>query len=174
MPAGPHCTTLLIRMSSFKVTITLQSDLSSQELADFFSALAKSEQGDVQPLMRILHPVEPPPPPTQEEEAPVEEAVVEQPPQAPEPIVEPPVTEALKKQLMSSDLSCERLNSIIRRHNWARGQKARIERRWGFSKASCFARIGFHFNDYSLMNGTIKTEDDLLQWVRARGFAAPL
>ncbi len=164
-------------MSSFKVTITLQSDLSSQELADFFSALAKSEQGDVQPLMRILHPVEPPPPPSIEaEEAPVEEAVVEQPPhpEPPAPTAEPPVTEALKKQLMSSDLSCERLNSIIRRHNWARGQKARIERHWGFSKASCFARIGFHFNDYSLMNGTIKTEDDLLQWVRARGFSGVL
>jgi len=50
-------------MSSFEVTITLKSSLSSQELADFFSALAKSEQGDVQPLVRILHPVEPPPPP---------------------------------------------------------------------------------------------------------------
>ncbi len=48
-------------MSSFKITITLESSLSSQELADFFSALAKSEQGDVQPLMRILHPVESPP-----------------------------------------------------------------------------------------------------------------
>ena len=48
-------------MSSFKVTITLQSDLSSQELAEFFGALAKSEQGDVQPLMRILHPIDPPP-----------------------------------------------------------------------------------------------------------------
>lgn len=51
-------------MSSFEVTITLKSSLSSQELADFFVALAKSEQGDVQPLVRILHPVEPPPPPT--------------------------------------------------------------------------------------------------------------
>lgn len=51
-------------MSSFEVTITLKSSLSSQELADFFSALAKSEQGDVQPLVRILHPVEPPPPPS--------------------------------------------------------------------------------------------------------------
>lgn len=47
--------------SSFKVTITLESSLSSQELAEFFGALAKSEQGDVQPLLRILHPVEPPP-----------------------------------------------------------------------------------------------------------------
>jgi len=51
-------------MSSFEVTITLKSSLSSQELAEFFSALAKSEEGDVQPLVRILHPVEPPPPPS--------------------------------------------------------------------------------------------------------------
>jgi hypothetical protein len=57
--------------SSFKVTITLESSLSSQELADFFSALAKSEQGDVQPLIRILHPVEPPPPPPVPEPEPV-------------------------------------------------------------------------------------------------------
>ena len=57
------CIIHLFRMSSFEITITLKSSLSSQELADFFSALAKSEEGDVQPLVRILHPVEPPPPP---------------------------------------------------------------------------------------------------------------
>ena len=178
-------------MSTFKVNINLQAEFSSQELADFFTALAQSERGDMQPLMRILHPVEPPPrglgvanepPPPQpvaveadttEEEAPtpVEEVPV---PATAGPTPEPPVTEALKKQLMSSDLSCERLNSIIRRHNWARGQKARIERKWGFSKASCFARIGFQFNDYSVMNGGIKTEPDLLQWVTARGFTGTL
>lgn len=164
-------------MSSFKVTITLQSDLSSQELAEFFGALAKSEEGDVQPLMRILHPIEPPPLAAAAAAVVIEEEVpppVEQAPVTPVVSPEPAVTEALKKQLMNSDLSCERLNSIIRRHDWARGQKARIERRWGFSKASCFARIGFHFNDYSLMNGNIKTENDLLQWVTARGFTDPL
>lgn len=166
-------------MSTFKVNINLQAEFSSQELADFFTALAKSEQGDAEPLMRILHPVEPPPPPTlppapvPEEEAPVDEPPVA-PVEVPVATAEPTMTEALKKQLMSSDLSCERLNSIIRRHNWARGQKARIERKWGFSKASCFARIGFHFNDYSLMNGAIKTETDLLQWVTARGFTGTL
>jgi hypothetical protein len=48
-------------MSSFKVNINLQAEFSSQELADFFTALAKSERGDVEPLMRILHPIEPPP-----------------------------------------------------------------------------------------------------------------
>ena len=169
-------------MSTFKVNINLQAEFSSQELADFFTALAQSERGDIQPLMRILHPVEPPPPPPLPVAVPEEEAPTEEPPApVPAPVLEVPVataeptmTEALKKQLMASDLSCERLNSIIRRHNWARGQKARIERKWGFSKASCFARIGFHFNDYSLMNGAIKTENDLLQWVTARGFTGTL
>jgi hypothetical protein len=169
-------------MSTFKVNINLQAEFSSQELADFFTALAQSERGDIQPLMRILHPVEPPPPPPLPVAVPEEEAPTEEPPAPlPAPVLEVPVataeptmTEALKKQLMASDLSCERLNSIIRRHNWARGQKARIERKWGFSKASCFARIGFHFNDYSLMNGAIKTENDLLQWVTARGFTGTL
>jgi hypothetical protein len=51
-------------MSSFKVTITLESSFTTQELADFFVALAKSEKGDVQPLFKILHPVDPPPAPT--------------------------------------------------------------------------------------------------------------
>ncbi len=164
-------------MSTFKVNINLQAEFSSQELADFFTALAQSERGDMQPLMRILHPVEAPPPPLPVA-VPEEEAPTEEPPapvlEVPVATAEPTMTEALKKQLMASDLSCERLNSIIRRHNWARGQKARIERKWGFSKASCFARIGFHFNDYSLMNGTIKTENDLLQWVTARGFTGTL
>lgn len=49
--------------SSFKITITLESSLTSQELAEFFGALAKSEQGDVQPLLKILHPVDTPPAP---------------------------------------------------------------------------------------------------------------
>ena len=158
-------------MSSFEVTITLKSSLSSQELAEFFSALAKSEEGDVQSLVRIVHPVEPPPPPPtplQQPTLPV--PATHQIPPVQEPVPEPPVTEALKRTLMETEISCERLNSIIRRHNWARGQKARIERRWGFSKASCFARIGFHFNDYSLMNGTVTTENQLLQWVTGRGF----
>jgi len=162
-------------MSSFKVNITLQADFTSQELADFFAALAQSERGDVQPLMRILHPVDPPPIVEQVQEPPVPVPAL---PTVTEPeavavtvaVPEPPVTEALKWALMETDISCERLNSIIRRHNWARGQKARIERHWGFSKASCFARIGFHFNDYSLMDGSVKSEEQLLQWVRARGF----
>jgi hypothetical protein len=75
-------------MSSFKVTITLQSDLSSQELAEFFGALAKSEQGDVQPLMRILHPIDPPPvltPVVIEEQVPVPVPVVIE-EQAPAPV----------------------------------------------------------------------------------------
>lgn len=56
---------LWIQMSSFKFTITLESDFSTQELADFFTALAQSERGNGQPLFRILHPVSPPPtPPT--------------------------------------------------------------------------------------------------------------
>ena len=70
-------------MSTFKITITLESSLSSQELADFFSALAKSEQGDVQPLLKVLHPVAPPPPPP----APV----APEPEPAPAPVPEPPV-----------------------------------------------------------------------------------
>lgn len=50
-------------MSSFKFTITLESEFNTQELADFFAALSLSERGNVQPLMRILHPREPPPTP---------------------------------------------------------------------------------------------------------------
>jgi hypothetical protein len=74
-------------MSSFKVTITLQSDLSSHELAEFFGALAKSEQGDLQPLMRILHPIDPPPlpPVVVEEAAPILATVVPQGEPAPAP-----------------------------------------------------------------------------------------
>jgi hypothetical protein len=51
-------------MSSFKFTITLESDFNTQELADFFTALAQSERGNGQPLFRILHPETPPPTPT--------------------------------------------------------------------------------------------------------------
>lgn len=168
-------------MSSFKVNISLQAEFTSQELADFFSALAKSEKGELEPLVRILHPIQPPPPPAQpvSDEPPSPIPVVEDEPPVPPPTqveatAEPAVTEALKHQLMGTDISCARLNSIIRRHDWARGQKARIERRWGFSKASCFARIGFHFNDYSLMNGTVSSEQDLVNWLAARGFTRPL
>lgn len=50
-------------MSSFKFTITLESDFNTQELADFFTALAQSERGNGQPLFRILHPETPPPTP---------------------------------------------------------------------------------------------------------------
>ena len=50
-------------MSSFKFTITLESEFNAQELADFFAALAQNERGNVQPLIRILHPREPPPTP---------------------------------------------------------------------------------------------------------------
>lgn len=160
--------TYLFPMSSFKVNISLEASFTSQELADFFTALAQSEKGNVQPLVRILHPVEPPPPPTplpvETEEA---ETEAEPPPQ---PVPEPLVSDAVKRSLMNTEISCERLNSIIRRHNWSRGQKARIERKWGFSKASCFARIGLHFGDYSLMNGSVSTEEQLLDWVRAHGF----
>jgi hypothetical protein len=166
-------------MSSFKVSITLESQLSSQELADFFAALAQSERGNAQPLMRILHPVEPPPPPSsvsvaEPVEVPSAVAVAVAGPSHPATVAEPAVTEEIKHFLMNTEISCQRLNSIIRRHNWARGQKAQIERRWGFSKASCFARIGFQFNDYSLMNGTVSTEQELADWVKARGFPGPL
>lgn len=169
-------------MSTFQVNISLQASFTSQELADFFVALAQTERGNVQPLVRILHPVEPPPPPSAPVPVPVpvpvhvEEEAVEEPPVAPPPAstLEPPVSEAIKRTLMNTEISAERLNSIIRRHGWSRGQKARIERKWGFSKASCFARIGFHFGDYSLMNGSVSTEADLAHWVRGRGYQANL
>ena len=65
MTIPSHCyhNTLLSQMSSFKITITLESEFNTQELADFFAALSLSERGNVQPLMRILHPREPPPTP---------------------------------------------------------------------------------------------------------------
>lgn len=66
-------------MSSFKVNISLEANFTSQELADFFAALAQSERGNVQPLVRILHPIEPPPPPTPV----VEESQVAPPPAPP-------------------------------------------------------------------------------------------
>jgi hypothetical protein len=47
-------------MSSFKFTITLESDFNTEQLADFFTALAQSERGNRQPLFRILHPETPP------------------------------------------------------------------------------------------------------------------
>ncbi len=81
-------------MSSFKVNINLTAEFSSQELADFFTALAQSERGNVQPLMRILHPVEAPPPPP-----PREEPVVQPQPEppAPEPVAEQPAPPASNK-----------------------------------------------------------------------------
>lgn len=66
-------------MSTFKVNISLEASFTSQELADFFTALASSERGDSQPLLRILHPVAPPPPAP----APVAEAEP-----VPEPVAE--------------------------------------------------------------------------------------
>lgn len=83
-------------MSSFEITITLKSSLSSQELADFFSALAKSEQGDVQPLVRILHPVEPPPPPAPLQ-APIQPATATPTPE-PAPTPAPPTANAKNTQ----------------------------------------------------------------------------
>jgi hypothetical protein len=169
-------------MSSFKVSITLESHLSSQELADFFAALAQSERGNVEPLLRVLqpaethrvlHPVEPPPPPSPPS-ASASASASEAPPVVVVSVTEPTVTDDIKRSLMSTEISCQRLNSIIRRHNWARGKKAQIERRWGFSKASCFARIGFQFNDYSLMDGTVSTEQDLVNWLQQRGFTTAL
>jgi hypothetical protein len=157
-------------MSSFKVNISLEASFTSQELADFFTALAASERGDTAPLVRILHPIEPPPPPSVPVEQEVESEETPVPPQPPAAVPEPAVSEQVKHLLMNTEISCERLNSIIRRQNWSRGQKARVERKWGFSKASCFARIGFHFGDYSLMNGSVSTEQQLLDWVRAHGF----
>lgn len=68
-------------MSSFKVNINLTAEFTSQELADFFTALAQSERGNVQPLMRILHPVEAPPPPP-----PREEPIVQPQPELPAPV----------------------------------------------------------------------------------------
>jgi hypothetical protein len=52
--------TLCLQMSSFKFTITLESDFNTEQLADFFTALAQSERGNRQPLFRILHPETPP------------------------------------------------------------------------------------------------------------------
>lgn len=158
-------------MSSFKVSITLESQLSSQELADFFAALAESERGNPQALVQILHPVAPPPLPVPVE---AEEEVVPVPVPVPAPAPEPAVSDTIKQTLMNTEISFQRLNSIIRRHNWARGQKARIERRWGFSKASCFARIGFQFNDYSLMDGSVSTESQLAGWLATRGYTHTL
>jgi hypothetical protein len=163
-------------MSTFKISITLDSHLSSQELADFFAALAQSERGNVEPLHRVLHPVEPPPPPSPSPSPSPSEAPTELPamPQPALPVPEPAATETIKRCLMNTEISCKRMESIIRRHRWARGKKAQIERRWGTTKASCFARIGFHFNDYSLMDGTVSTEQELAEWVKARGFPGPL
>jgi hypothetical protein len=166
-------------MSSFKFTITLESDFTTQELADFFAALAQSERGNAQPLFRILHPVATPPAATSEPVvAPTEPAEVPAEPTplatVAQPVPEPAVTDEIKRRLANTHMSCERLNSIIHRHNWARGQRARIERRWGTTKASIFARIGFHFNDYSIMDGSISTEDQLVTWLAARGYVQPL
>lgn len=75
---------LLFQMSSFKFTITLESEFNTQELADFFAALAQSERGNVQPLFRILHPVSPPPtPPTTTDSTPPAAAT------APTPVATP-------------------------------------------------------------------------------------
>jgi hypothetical protein len=76
-------------MSSFKVTISLESNFTSQELAEFFAALASSERGNVEPLVRILHPVEPPPPPPVVVQS--EPPVVTEPGTEVEPTAEPPV-----------------------------------------------------------------------------------
>lgn len=169
-------------MSSFKVTISLQADLSSHDLAQFFTALAKSEQGDSEALLSIMRPVPTTTPvvaivePQQQRQEQTQQQTQQETQQQtpPTPVSEPPVTDALKKRLMSTEISYERLNTIIRRHNWARGQKAQIERKWGFSKAACFARIGLHFSDYSLMDGSVSTEDDLRRWTEARNFTSPL
>ena len=48
-------------MSSFKLTINLESEFTTQELAEFFAALSQVERGNSQPLIRILHPAAPPP-----------------------------------------------------------------------------------------------------------------
>ncbi len=83
---------LVIPMSSFKVNISLEANFSSQELADFFAALASSERGNVEPLVRILHPVQPPPPPPVPETKAEVEIQTEAPtPPASEPFVTPQV-----------------------------------------------------------------------------------
>ena len=67
-------------MASFKVNITISSDFTSQELAEFFKALAESERGSILPLMKVLHPVNPPPTvltPVEEVETPAAAATAE-------------------------------------------------------------------------------------------------
>ncbi len=81
-------------MSSFKVTISLESNFTSQELAEIFAALASSERGNVEPLVRILHPVEPLPPPPPA----VVETAVEEPPVEPVAQPEPTATNARNTQ----------------------------------------------------------------------------
>jgi len=79
--------TLCLQMSSFKFTITLESDFNTEQLADFFTALAQSERGNRQPLFRILHPETPPstPAPTMSVSEDTTTAPVTAPPAPPSP-----------------------------------------------------------------------------------------
>ena len=79
-------------MSSFKFTITLESDFNTEQLADFFTALAQSERGNRQPLFRILHPETPPstPAPTMGVSEDTTTAPVTAPPAPPSPPNVPP------------------------------------------------------------------------------------
>lgn len=175
----------------FKIVISLESELSSQELADFFGALAKAEAGNVLPLIKVLNVPDAStiPKPTsfetdslngEEQATQTEEPVVvpvvptgitpNRPPAVPEPSWSRDVVERLTK----AHLDVVTLNKIIRRHNFARGLKTHFERKWGFTKASQFARIGQHFNDWSLMDGTISTKEELQEWCKQRGFQGEL
>ena len=88
-------------MSSFKVNISLEASFTSQELADFFTALAHSERGNIQPLVRILHPIDPPPSPIPV----VEETVVAPPPPPSEPVPAPAPTNAKNTQWERSNIT---------------------------------------------------------------------
>lgn len=178
----------------FKIVISLESEFSSQELADFFSALAQAEQGNMGKLIKVFeHPQAPDastlPLPTQFEtdslsgqDQGTQTEVVVEPQTTPTatatttivPVPEPNYSTDICTRLSKANIDTQTLNKIIHRHDWARGKKSHFERKWGFTKASQFARIGAHFNDWSLMDGSISTKEELQEWCRQRGFQGEL
>lgn len=172
----------------FKISITLESELSTQELADFFGALAKAEAGNVIPLMKVFEVPEAHTIPNpsefdkdslhEEELAPPQEVIIPipipVPAPKPAPVPEPPRGREVLARLAKTHIDGKTLNKIIHRNNWARGRKTECEMKWGFTKAAAFARIGHQFQDWSLMDGTISTEAQLLNWCKERGFTGTL
>jgi hypothetical protein len=140
-------------MSSFKVNINLQAEFTSQELADFFTALAQSERGDSQPLMRILHPVEAPPPP-----APV--AVVEpQPQEQPVPPAPVPVAiaEAEPAPVPNRNTQWERSNITLDEDAIVEARTQAIVTGEFLSPASSISWLGIKHNPRSQHNQRIFT-----------------